>query len=845
MAVDPFSEPISKLSDTVLYVIKTTSNFKPQLRQLTKTLDTITPIMVDIQNQNRKLDRTRSEQDMFMKDIEDAKKLVEKCSRIKWNLILKFTHSLKLKDVSQKLLNFFQVEVQADQWRDIKKVLVEVDSVNERLASLSLGLSSGSMRMSMRRCETAERRRFGWLVPPLPKGIVGFDEPLNKLKAKILEGINVHDVDDDGSAMDCDDGSEMDCDDGCGVGNVVVVSGVGGDGKTTLVKMLCNDHEIQANFGENIFFVTVSEEFDYKVSVNGLFNPSHFDQQGKFQSTEDAKNELENFLREKVLGPILLVLDDVWRESDIKNFEFDIKGYKLLVTSRMVFTKYDVFKFDPLSDEDAKILFCRSAKPNPTIDKNLINQMVKCCKKHPLTLSVVGGSLDGKNEVLWRSMLKSLSQGQSLLDLNKEILNRLERSFETLEDKFKQCFLDFGLFLEDHRIPASAILDMWVHLYNHDDEGIDTLAKIYELSYRNLVNVLARRPREDPYAPVNYCEQQFVTQHDLLRQLAINLSSKLPVAKRRRLIITEQNDQLVTNVLGEDQVTSVEQLQEPMQARVLSISTGESFSSRWCDMRVPEVEVMVLNLKSKTYTLPHFLKEMQKLKILNVTNYGLYPTEFKNFQLLGYLSNLTRIRLERVAISSLSRSTLELVNLQKVSFIMCKMRNAFEDSDNLNVWPSLVEIEMDYCQDLVIYPQILCRSVYLKKLSITNCNELCKISEKFGNLTGLETLILHSCTQLEKLPESITRLQNLSILDISDCLNLTKLPEDMGSLGGLRTICMAGFTGVHELPASVKELSNTKVVCNEEVACQWKEFGNVEITVVEEDRTATLERIIC
>ncbi|KAI7728664.1 hypothetical protein M8C21_010230, partial [Ambrosia artemisiifolia] len=770
---------------------RTTSNFKPQLRQLTNTLERITPIINDVRNHNLKLDRTRSEQDMLIKEIEEAKNLVEKCSRIKWNFILKFTHSLKLKDVSQKLQSFFQ----ADQWRDIKKVLVEVDSVNERLISLSINMSS-------RRCGTAERRRFGWRVPPLPRGIVGFDEALNRLKAKILEDINIHD---DGSEMDCDDGS---------VYKVVVVSGVGGDGKTTLVKMLCNDPQIQEIFGENVFFVTVSEEFNYKA---------------KFQSTEDAKNELENFLREKVSGPILLVLDDVWSELDIKNFQFDIKGYKLLVTSRMVFTKYDMFKFDPLSDEDAKILFRRSARPIHTIDENLVDQMVKFCKKHPLTLSVVGG--------------------HSVLD-NKEILNRLERSFETLEAKFKQCYLDFGLFLEDQRIPASAILDMWVHWYNHDDEGIDTLSKIFELSYRNLVNVVTRRPREDPYETVSYCEQQFVTQHDLLRQLAINLSSKLPVSERPRLIISEQNDRLVTHVLGEDQVASVE-LQEPMQARILSISTdfieiiGESFSSRWCNMRVPKVEVMVLNLKSKTYTLPHFLKEMQNLMILNVTNYGLYPTEFKNFHLLCCLSNLTRIRLERVAISSFSRSTLALVNLQKVSFIMCKMRNAFEDIDNLNIWPRLIEIEMDYCQDLVIYPQILCSasSVYLKKLSITNCNELREISEKVGNLTSLEILNLHSCTQLEKLPESVTMLQNLSILDISDCLSLTNLPEQMGSLGGLRTIYMSGFTGVHELPLSVKD--KTKVVCNEEVACQWKEFRNVEINVVEEDRTATLERIIC
>ncbi|KAJ0786511.1 putative P-loop containing nucleoside triphosphate hydrolase [Helianthus annuus] len=234
------------------------------------------------------------------------------------------------------------------------------------------------------------------------------------------------------------------------------------------------------------------------VSINDLFNPYRYDQQVKFQGSEDAKNKLENFLREKVSRPILLVLDDVWSASYIKNFEFDIEGYKLLVTSTKLFTEYDVFPIDPLSDEDAKVLFCHAAGPN--IDENLVDKMVKYCKKHPLTLSVVGSSLNGKDEMVWKSMLKSLYEGHSFLDdHDKQILHRLERSFEALENKFKQCYLDFGLFLEDQRIPASALLDMWVHLYNHDDNGIDTLAKIHELSYRNLVNVITRRYFYFPY----------------------------------------------------------------------------------------------------------------------------------------------------------------------------------------------------------------------------------------------------------------------------------------------------------------------------------------------------------
>lgn len=88
-------------------------------------------------------------------------------------------------------------------------------------------------------------------------------------------------------------------------------------------------------------------------------------------------------------------------------------------------------------------------------------------------------------------MLKTLSLGISVLDLNEQVRIRLERSFKTLDEEFKEYYLDFGLFPEDQRIPASALLDMWVHLYNHDNEGNDTFDKIVGLSFRNLVNLMA------------------------------------------------------------------------------------------------------------------------------------------------------------------------------------------------------------------------------------------------------------------------------------------------------------------------------------------------------------------
>ncbi|KAL7584409.1 hypothetical protein Lser_V15G46310 [Lactuca serriola] len=818
---DPLSESISSLFKTVIYVAETTSEFKPQLEELRAILQRITPIIEETVKLKRELDQSELECKMFIDEVQKAEELITRCSKVKRDPTKMFLYSRELKNFKIKLVNFFQVGVQAIQIRDIMQTLAVVNDIKSKLDRMYVDSRDSKHRTrlvgSHSGSESVERKKYGWQVPRLQSGIVAFDEPLEKLKAEVVSDIGIDDR------------------------LVLVVEAPGGCGKTTLVKMLCHDAEIREKFGENIFYVTVSETPDLMVIVSDLFNPNPSTPQLQFQGKEDAKIKLDNFLNKKASDPMLLVLDDVWSASFIEEiFPSKIRGHKILVTSRTAFPKYKTFRFDPLNEEDAKTLFCDSAftkggsRPSPTISDHLVNQMVHWCKKHPLTLLVVGRSLNGKNELAWKSMLGKLSQGRLVLDLHKDVLIGLERSFDALDDEFKECFLDLGLFPEDQRIPVSTLLNMWVHLYNHDDDGVDTMDTILELSYRNLVDLMAKGFRNDSGARVNYCDQQFVTQHDLLRELAIHLNNKLPLPQRSRLFIDAR---------GEDLPASIVKIQEAMQARILSISTGESFSSRWCDMKVPDLEVLILNLMSKTYTLPHFLAANPKLKTVNITNNGLYPTEFSNFDFLGASYNLTRIRLQRVVISP---SILSLINLQKVSFIMCNIGNPFKNliAKTPNIWPQLVELEIDYCQDLIKFPGALCNSVHLKKISITNCNEMCGFSEEFGDLINLEMLGLRSCMKLKKLPESIWRLKNLSVLDISDCLNLGGLPEKMGKLGCLRKIYMKGCSGVHELPESVEELSHLRVVCNEEVACKWREYSNVEIDLVEEDPLETLKRIL-
>lgn len=268
-------------------------------------------------------------------------------------------------------------------------------------------------------------------------------------------------------------------------------------------------------------------------------------------------------------------------------------------------------------------------------------------------------------------------------------------------------------------------------------------------------------------------------------------------------------------------------------------------------MEAPEVEILILNFRSRSYTLPQFMDKMNQLKVLLVTNYGFWPAELNNYQLCGHLSNLRRIRLERVKISSLYTSLLGMMNLRKISLTMCEIGKAFESATTEipRALPSLVEIEIDYCDDLVKFPVKLCNIASLKMLSITHCGELVELPEEIGMLTNLEVLRLNSCRKLVELPESIANCQKLISLDISDCVYLSKMPVRMGELCGLKRLYMRGCHGLSELPPSVKDLRQLQeVICDEETGNLWKPYeghlANLRIKEVKEDVHSNLMRVI-
>jgi len=206
-------------------------------------------------------------------------------------------------------------------------------------------------------------------------------------------------------------------------------------------------------------------------------------------------------------------------------------------------------------------------------------------------------------------------------------------------------------------------------------------------------------------------------------------------------------------------------------------------------------------------------------------HYGFHPSKMNNLELFGSLSHLKRIRFERIWVPPF----VTLKNLKKLSLYLCNTRQAFGNRNMLisYAFPNLVDLNVDYCKDLVELPKGLCDITTLKMLSITNCHKLSALPQEIGNLDNLKLRRLSSCTDLEEIPNSIGKLSNLRHMDISNCINLPNLPENFGNLCNLRNLYMTSCARC-ELPPSIVNLKNLKeVVCDEETTVSWEAFKDM------------------
>ena len=203
---------IEGLLDTVLEIKDKAVKFRPTLERLETTLKTLKPLINQIQGFDKQLDRPKEETERLIKQMEKGKKLVVKCSKVQWwDCWHKANYQEELEELYNSICDFFKLELQAINSRDVKETLVVVRDIQVEIRRQN----NNNM---VARNDRVELRAL--CSPPQPPTFtVGLDVHLKQLKLKLLE-------------------NQVDP-------LVLTVTGSGGSGKSTLAKKLCWDDEVR------------------------------------------------------------------------------------------------------------------------------------------------------------------------------------------------------------------------------------------------------------------------------------------------------------------------------------------------------------------------------------------------------------------------------------------------------------------------------------------------------------------------------------------------------------------------------------------------------------------------
>ncbi|OMO74873.1 Disease resistance protein [Corchorus olitorius] len=772
---------------------------KSSADNLITSIEELLPIIDEIKYSGVELPAVRQFQlDRFSETLRGGLELARKVlSSNRWNVYKNLQLARKMEKLEKNVARFVSGPMQAHILADVHHMRFETmerfdrleGRLEQRLNSMKIGVGAGGwVEEAVKRMEIDEEASSDIL------GGVGLDLGKSKVKKMLIGRDDL---------------------------NVVGIWGIGGSGKTTLAHEVCKDNQVRSYFNNKILFLTVSQSPDIeqlRARIWGFITGN----EAMGYSTSSFLAPRGKLPSEWGSGPrTLVVLDDVWSESVLEQLVFQIPTYKTLVVSRFKFPTRlvgEVYEVELLRDDESMSLFCHSAFGQksipPSADETLVKQIVNECKGLPLALKVIGASLRDQPEMYWASARKRLLRGEPISEAHQnKLLERMAISVEYLNKTVKECFLDLGSFPEDKKIPLDILINMWVALHDIDEE--EAFAILVELSDKNLLTLVKDARTGDAFG--SYYEI-YVTQHDVLRDLALHLSNCGAVNERKRLLMPKRETELPREwERNSDQ---------PFNAQIVSVHTGEMREMDWFRMEFPNAEVLILNFSSEEYFLPPFIDDMPKLRALIIINYGTSDAKLENFQVFTNLAKLGSLWLEKVSVPQLSN--VHLRNLQKLSMVFCKLNNSFDQSvvELPQIFPRLSELTIDHCDDLIKLPLSICKLNSLQSLSITDCHRLCELPTDLGMLKKLQILRLYACPELKVLPPSIGELVGLKYLDISQCVNLSCLPKEIGRLASLEKIDMRECLQILDLPTSLLNLKSLRrVICDDEVSGHWK---NVE-----------------
>ncbi|XP_024449316.2 disease resistance protein At4g27190 [Populus trichocarpa] len=263
--------------------------------------------------------------------------------------------------------------------------------------------------------------------------------------------------------------------------NMIGLCGMGGVGKTTLVKEV-GTIAVELQLFPVVLMATVSQNPNV-TDIQHLMA----DKLGLNIKKKNTNPGRADLLRQRLkqVEKMLIILDDVWKYIDLKEigipFGDDHRGCKILLTTRLQaicssMECQQTVLLRILSEDEAMVLFRINAglRDGDSTLNRVAREVARECQGLPIALVTVGKALRDKSEVEWEEAFRRLKNSQFLdmehIEEQKTAYACLKLSYDYLMSKeTKLCFLLCCLFPEDYNIPIDDLTRYTVGYELHQD----------------------------------------------------------------------------------------------------------------------------------------------------------------------------------------------------------------------------------------------------------------------------------------------------------------------------------------------------------------------------------------
>ncbi|XP_059599283.1 probable disease resistance protein At4g27220 isoform X3 [Vitis vinifera] len=598
------------------------------------------------------------------------------------------------------------------------------------------------------------------------------------------------------------------------------VWGMGGVGKTTLVKQVAQQAEEDKLFHKVVLVLHISQtpnitEIQEKIArMLGL----------KFEAGEDRAGRLmQRLKREK---KILVILDDIWEKLGLGKIGIpygdDHKGCKVLLTSRErqvlskdMYTQKE-FHLQHLSEDEAWNLFKKTA--GESVEKPELRpiavDVAKKCDGLPVAIVTIANALRGEMVGVWENALEELrrSAPTNIRGVTKGVYSCLELSYNHLEgDEVKSLFLLCAL-LGDGDISMDRLLQfaMCLNLFERTYSWEKAINKLITLVENLKVSSLLLDHEGDGDSSSSLLfDQAFVRMHDVVRDVARSIASKDP----HRFVVRE--------AVGSQEAAELREWQKTDECRNC---TRISLICRNMDelpqgLVCPQLEFFLLNSSNDDPYLKipdAFFQDTKQLRILDLSKVSLTPSPSS----LGFLSNLQTLRLNQCQIQDIT----VIGELKKLQVLSLAESNIEQLPNEVAQLSDLRMLDLRYCDSLEVIPRNVISSLsQLEYLSMKGSFRIEWEAEGFNrgerinaclselkHLSSLRTLELQ-LSNLSLFPEDGVPFENLNLTRYSIVISPYRIRNDEYKASSRRLV-FQGVTSLYMVKCFSKLLKRSQVL---------------------------------